>query len=92
MSASAKITSSPTYKKSVTSYPVTGLLKKAAMAAHNDRSSASFASNDSSSDPLESDFSEGSCEEEPIRCRVALKNREFSLDDFQIQKTIGKFN
>lgn len=60
------------------------------MASHNDHSSTSLASNDSSSDPLESDFSEGSCEEEDIKCRVIIKKREFALDDFQILKTIGK--
>jgi len=90
MSASAKITS-PSYKKTVTpNYSSSGLIKKATMAtSHNDRSSASLASNDSSSDPLESDFSEGSCEEEPIRCRMTTKKRDFGLDDFQILKTIG---
>lgn len=96
MSSTIKINSS--YKKSLipnyVSAPPQTKVKAAhqIMAAHNDHSSASLASNDSSSsDPLESDFSEGSCEEEDIKCRVIVKKREFALDDFQILKTIGKF-
>lgn len=58
-----------------------------------DRSSASTASNDSSSDPLESDFSEGSCEDEDLKGKTRTKSggkRTYTLDDFQIIKTIGK--
>lgn len=58
-----------------------------------DRSSASTASNDSSSDPLESDFSEGSCEDEDLKGKSRIKSggkRTYTLDDFQLIKTIGK--
>ncbi|XP_063704204.1 cAMP-dependent protein kinase catalytic subunit 3 [Culicoides brevitarsis] len=59
-----------------------------------DRSSASTASNDSSSDPLESDFSEGSVEDDDLkgkstRTSKANGKRTYTLDDFQIIKTIG---
>lgn len=61
-----------------------------------DRSSASTASNDSSSDPLESDFSEGSCEDDDLKGKSTRTKssgkRTFTLDDFQIIKTIGKSN
>lgn len=58
-----------------------------------DRSSASTASNDSSSDPLESDFSEGSVEDDDLKggkIRKSGTKRTYTLDDFQIIKTIGE--
>lgn len=64
----------------------------------NDTSSASTASNDSSSDPLESDYSEGSCEEDDVKAtkrptaanNMANKKQNFALEDLQIIKTIGE--
>lgn len=61
----------------------------------NDTSSASTHSNDSSSDPLESDYSEGSCEEDEVKATkrpiIASKQQNFALEDLQIMKTIGEY-
>lgn len=71
---------------------------KMANSNSNDTSSASTTSNDSSSDPLESDYSEGSCEEEEVKATkrptmaVSNKQENFSLEDLQIIKTIGKWD
>lgn len=71
--------------------------KKIMAQSKAERSSASVASNDSSSDPLESDFSEGSCEEDDLKRvngingrKSSARKREYTLEDFQIIKTIGE--